>query len=50
MVEKSQSIFEQGKFESAAVKEDNEATIMKKGGKKGKGKPVVAIQMKGGFW
>lgn len=47
--QKSQSIFETGKFESAPVKEDNEAIILTKGGKKGKGKPV-AVQMKGGFW
>jgi hypothetical protein len=47
--QKSQSIFETGKFESAPVKEDNEAIILAKGGKKGKGKPV-AVQMKGGFW
>jgi len=41
VLQKSQSIFDTGKFESAPVKEDNEAIILTKGGKKGKGKPVA---------
>lgn len=50
VVEKPQSIFQQGKFETAPVKEDNEAIMMaNKGGKKGKGKQVV-VQVKGNFW